>query len=411
MARLEGFDIVCVSVMDWEHPFASSRHHLMRVLAERNRVLFVDNQINPVTAVRGLGRAPMRRKLGALCGLAENPRQVEPNVWVYTPPAVVPMGRLRDRALFEAAYAFNQGRLRAGVRQACRRLGMARPLLWISFNVLSSESLIGALDEQLVAYHCTDEISAMANTSCFAGEIEQRLLARAHLAFCSSRQLAQDKAAYNPSCHFVPNGADVALFEQARDPRLTPHACLDGFRDGPVFGFAGHLEERVDFALLEALADARPDWRFALAGPIAPSRRAAAERLAERPNVRLCGLLQRGELPAFLKGCDVGLIPFVHSAQTRAIYPLKLNEYLAAGKPIALTPFADLREFQDVVHVGDGPGAFTAACRAALADVGPVSEARRVAIARANAWEGRAMQMEELVLQALEAAGKLPRSA
>ncbi len=411
MARLEGFDIVCVSVMDWEHPFASSRHHLMRELALRNRVLFVDNQINPVTAMRGLARAPMRRKLGAWAGLAENPRPIEPNLWVYTPPAVVPMGKLTDRTLFEAAYAFNQGRLRAGVREACRKLEMARPLLWISFNVLSSESLIGALDEQLVVYHCTDEITAMADTSRFAGEIERRLLARAHLTFCSSRQLAEDKAAYNPSCHFVPNGADVALFESARDAALTPHACLDGFRDGPVFGFAGHMEERFDFELLEALAEVRPDWRFALAGPVAASRREAAERLARRPNVRLCGLLQRGELPAFLKGCDVGLIPFVHSAQTRAIYPLKLNEYLAAGLPVALTPFADLREFQGVVHAGDGPGGFAAACRAALADVEPARVAARVAIARGNAWACRAAQMEAGVLQALAAGGKLPRSA
>lgn len=411
MARLEGFDIVCVSVMDWEHPFASSRHHLMRELARRNRVLFVDNQVNPVTAVKGLGHAPMRRKLGAWAGLAPNPREVEPNLWVYTPPPVVPMGKLRDRATFEATYAFNQGRLRAGVRQACKKLGMPRPILWISFNVLSSESLIGALDEQLVVYHCTDEITAMADTSVFAGEIERRLLSRAHLAFCSSRQLAQDKAAFNPACHFVPNGADVSLFETARDPDLAPHAALDGLAGGPVFGFAGHMEERFDFGLLEALAELRPDWRFALAGPVAPSRKQAAERLARLPNVKLCGLLQRGELPAFLKGCDVALIPFVHSAQTRAIYPLKLNEYLAAGKPVALTPFADLREFDGMVHVGDGPAGFAEACRAALADTDPARATSRVAIARANAWEGRAAQMEALVLQALEAGGKLPRTA
>lgn len=411
MARLEGFDIVCVSVMDWAHPFASSRHHLMRELALRNRVLFVDNQINPLTAARGLGQAPMRRKLGAWAGLAPNPREVEPNLWVYTPPAVVPMGRLRDRKLFEAAYAFNQARLRTGVQAACRKLAMDRPLLWISFNVLSSESLIGALDERLVVYHCTDEITAMADTSVFAGEIERRLLARAQLAFCSSRQLASDKGALHPNCHFVPNGADVAHFESARDAALAPHACLDGLPEGPVLGFAGHLEERFDFALMEALADQHPGWTFVLAGPVAASRREAAERLGRRPNVRLVGLLQRGELPAFLKGCDVALIPFVHSAQTRAIYPLKLNEYLAAGKPVALTPFADLREFEGLVHVGDGPQGFAAACRAALADTGPERVAARVAIARENAWDGRAAQMEALVLAALAQGGPLPRSA
>jgi UDP-galactopyranose mutase len=209
----------------------------------------------------------------------------------------------------------------------------------------------------------------------------------------------------------VPNGADSANFERANDPALAAHPCLAGLADGPILGFAGHMEERFDFELVATLADARPDWRIALAGPIAPSRREAADRLATRPNVRFCGLLPRAELPAFLKGCDVALIPFVHSAQTRAIYPLKLNEYLAAGKPVALTPFADLREFEGMVHIGDGPSGFIEACRQALEDLDPGRAAARVAIARANAWDGRAEQMGALVTHALAEAGALPRSA
>jgi hypothetical protein len=412
VARLEGFDIVCVSVMDWEHPFASSRHHLMKELATRNRVLFVDNQVNPLTAVRGAGHPRMRRKLGCWAGLAANPREVSPNLWVYTPPPVVPMGRLTDRRMFDAAYAFNQARLRTGVQQACTALGMSRPLLWISFNVLSSESLIGALNEQLVVYHCTDEITAMVGNSPFVGEIERRLLAKAHLAFCSSRTLAADKGPFCREAHFVPNGADTALFETARDPATIPHPQLAAFAGrGPVFGFAGHIEERFDFALIETLAQATPGWCFALAGPVAASRQAEAERLGRLPNVKLLGLLPRPELPAFLKACDVGLIPFVHSAQTRAIYPLKLNEYLAAGKPVALTPFADLREFEGLIHVGDGPAGFAQACRAALADGGAGRERQRVAIARANTWEARAAQVEALVCKALDRRDALPRPA
>ena len=397
--------------MDWEHPFASSRHHLMRALARRNRVLFVDNQVNPVAALGGLREPPGRRRLAAWAGLTPNPRPVAPNTWVFTPPPVVPMGRLADRALFAAAYAFNQARLRTAVRAAARGLGMTRPILWISFTVLSSERVIGALDEALVVYHCTDEITAMARTSPFAGEIERRLLGRAHLVLCSSRQLAGAKAPFNTNVHCVPNGADVALFARARDAGLTPHACLDGWRDGPVFGFAGHLEERFDFELVGTLARERPDWRFVLAGPVGASRRHALARLTRAPNVRHVGLLPREELPAFLRGVDVAMIPFVASRQTRAIYPLKLNEYLAAGKPVALTPFADLHEFAGVVHQGEGAAGFHAACRAALADVDPAREAARVALAAGADWDARAAAMERLVIATMAAAGKLPASA
>jgi glycosyltransferase involved in cell wall biosynthesis len=369
----------------------------MRALARHNRVLFVDNQFNPLNVLKGLAHAPMRRKLATWAGLAENPREVEPNLWVYNPPPVLPMGKLTDPATFERVYALNQRGLVKGVQRACRRLAFQRPLLWISFNVLSSEGLIGALDERLVIYHCTDEITAMSNTSPFAGAIERRLLTKSDLVFTSSRQLLADKGPFNPNSHFVPNGADTELFERAQD--ATPHPVLAGLA-GPVIGFAGHMEDRFDFELIAAVAAAHPEWSIALAGPIAPAQQAAADRLAARPNVRFCGLLPREELPAFLAGVDVALIPFVHSRQTRAIYPLKLNEYLAAGKPVALTPFADLREFDGLVQVGDGPAAFAEAIAAALADT-PECKAARVALARANNWQGRMETMGALIASTL----------
>ncbi|MEB3329293.1 MAG: glycosyltransferase [Candidatus Sericytochromatia bacterium] len=398
MQRLCGQDIVCVSVMDWDHPFASSRHHLMRLLAARNRVLFVDNQRNPLTVAVGLHRPGGRRIARAWAGLGPNPRPGASGLWVYTPPPAVPMGKLRHPALFEAAYGWNQARLGTGVRAACDALGMRRPLLWISFNVLSSEGVIGRLDERLVVYHCTDAVGAMPGASPFADAIERRLIARSDLVFCSSPVLARERGAGHPDCRWVPNGADVALFEQAADPSLPPHPALRGWGPGPVLGFAGHLEERVDFALVEALAEAEPGWRFVLAGPVAPARRGAAERLARRPNVRLVGLLPRAQLPALLRGCDALLIPFVHSPQTRAIYPLKLNEYLATGKPVATTGFADLGEAAPVVHVGDGVRGFAAAVRAALEDHGPAQVAARRAIARSGDWEQRVIQMEQALL-------------
>jgi hypothetical protein len=397
MPQLAGYDIVCVSVMDWEHPFESSRHHLMRELSRQNRVLFVDNQWNPLNVLKGLRQPAMRRKLAGWAGLAPNPREVAPNLWVYNPPPILPMGQLKDRALFERVYALNQRSLVAGVRGACRQLGFERPVLWISFNVLSSEGLIGSLDESLVVYHCTDEITAMAGVSPFIGEIERRLLSKADLVFTSSRQLLADKGPFNPNSHFVPNGADTQLFETAAEP----HVCLEGL-PRPLIGFTGHLEERFDFALIDAVARAHPAWHFVLAGPVSPSRQAEAEALSRLENVSLVGLLPRRELPAFLSGVDVAMIPFVHSRQTRAIYPLKLNEYLAAGKAVALTPFADLREFDGLVEEGDGPEGFAAAIARALADT-PAKREARVALARSNNWQARAAAMGNHVLAALRA--------
>lgn len=398
---LENQDLVCVSVMDWEHPFQSSRHHLMRELARRNRVLFVDNQWNPLAAWKRRREPAVARKLAVWSGRAPSTVEVEPNLYVHTPWPSLPMGRVSQRPLFAGLYALNQRLLAASVRRAAAKLGMHRPILWISFNVLSSEILTTALAPRLTIYHVTDEITAMAGVSPFAGEIEERLLTRADLVLASSTQLAADKGRLNPRTHWVPNGADTDLFERALGAQ-TPLHPVPAEAPGPVVAFCGHLEERVDFALLAALAEARPEWTFAIAGPVAPSRRAEATALFARPNVRYAGLLPRAELPGFLKGADAAVIPFVHSAQTRAIYPLKLNEYLAAGLPVVATPFADMSGFEGVVRLADDPEAFAAALEEAIAERhAPERIAERVALARSNRWEARAEAIGALLHEAL----------
>ncbi|MEB3196194.1 MAG: glycosyltransferase [Candidatus Sericytochromatia bacterium] len=399
--RLTGQDIVCVSVMDWEHPFASSRHHLMRALAARNRVLFVNNQVNPWAVLGGLRQARGRRACARRVGLVANPEPLTAGLWVHTPPWVVPMGQIGRRGLFERVYRFNQARLLQDVKQACGRLGFRRPILWISFNVLSSESLIAGLDPALTVYHCTDAIAAMPRVSPFAAEIEARLVAQSDLVICSSPALQAAQAARHPACHLVPNGADVALFERAQRLTGSRPARLAGVGPGPLLGFAGHLEERLDLPLITELARARPDWQILLAGPVAPAVRGALRPLAALPNVHLIGLVPREELPAILAACDALMIPFVHSEQTRAIYPLKLNEYLATGKPVVTTGFADWPDVGDSLQVGDGLAGFRAACERALADTSPARAAARVALARANDWEARVQRIEQLLQERL----------
>jgi teichuronic acid biosynthesis glycosyltransferase TuaH len=399
--RLSQRDIVCVSVMDWDHPFRSSRHHLMEALASRNRVLFVNNQVNPYFAVKHWKEPRARRMLRHWWDARQNPQRELPGLWSFTPPPSIPMGQIRDPHLFSAIYRLNQARLRQSVQRACKLLNFQRPLLWISFNTLSSESLIGALNEDLVIYHCTDAIEAMPAHSRFAPVVEKRLLAAADLVFCSSRALAQAKDAQNPACHYIPNGADVDLFEQTWKRVHQPFNALQHLPPGPVLGFAGHMEERFDFDLLAAVAQSRPRWNFALAGPLSPRCHGTAKILQGLPNVHFLGLLPREQLPAFFNQCHALLIPFVSTAQTRAIYPLKLNEYLATGKPVALTPFSDLREFDSWIHTGAGVSGFREACEHALNDHDPSRAQERISIANQNRWDNRVVQMEQIILSAL----------
>lgn len=395
--RLAGRDIVCLSVMDWDHPFPTSRHALMARLAARNRVLFVDSFENPGTVLLNLGEERRRGRLARWLGLSPNPRRLAMNFWVYTPPPCVPMGRLPEGPAFDRAYAANQRILGRSVRLTAGRLGFQSPILWLSFSVLMSEGAIGALGESLVVYHCTDDIAALPGVSPAAAEIEQRLIARADLVFCSSPALAASRGGV-----FVPNGVDFDLFSLARLPDTpVPEALASLPR--PVVGYAGQIDERFDFDLLDAVAQMCPSWPFVLVGGVAPVLRHRFESLlSARANVKYFGLVPQTELPGWLKGFDVAILPWRRTPQTRAIYPLKLGEYLAAGLPVVATPFADLPDARDVLYIAGTAEEFVGGLvRAFTEGVAPLAVGARLAVARQASWDGRLAEMEAHVLRAL----------
>ncbi|MNY09104.1 putative teichuronic acid biosynthesis glycosyltransferase TuaH [compost metagenome] len=198
----------------------------------------------------------------------------------------------------------------------------------------------------------------------------------------------------------MPNGVEYAHYARACDPReVIPAdvACLPS----PVIGYLGNLEARFDYDLIAACAAARPDWSWVLIGPVQPAYAARAEVLRRLPNVHLLGPRPASSAPGYLKGFDVGIIPFVASAQTRAIYPLKLNEYLAAGLPVVMTPFAPLDGFAGTCWIAEGQAAFGAAIAQALAARSSEHREARMALARENDWSARALAMGRILVPRL----------
>lgn len=407
---LNGEQIVCISVHPWDHPFQTSRHHLAVEFARRNTVLFVDPPLNLVSALRSCRTPATRDRLAAWTGRRPALRPIRDGLHVLTPPPILPFGKVRQRPLFDALLAANLVPFRAAVRRAAGALGFARPVLWISFSPLFGRGVLGLLDERLSLYHCTDETATEPRAPVYSAAIERDLLGRVDLVICSSEELKRTKGGFNPFTYTVPNAADVDLFEQALDPATAPPADLAAI-PGPRIGFVGVLDFRVDQALLAACAAARPDLQWVLIGPVHGQWFDQAA-LARYPNVHFLGLKPRAALPAYLKGVDVATIPFVLDRHTSAIYPLKLHEYFAAGRPVAATPLPSLTALADSLaghlHLGAGPAGFLAAIDAALAsrdrDI-----AARVAHARQNAWSGRAADISALIRQRL--AARSPRPA
>ncbi len=392
-------DIVCVSVMDWDWPFWTSRQHLMAQLARSNRVLFVDPPLTFASDYLGARSDPrLRRKLLSWLPKGGLSKRLE-KLTVWSPPPAVPFNRTRNRALFDRLLSFNQRLFRGSLRRTLGRLGFHRPILWVSFNVYFGDAVVGRMGESLSVYHCTDEVSGFPGYSPAIAEIEERLTRRADLVVASSQVLRDARARHNPNSFFVPNGADVEPFLQAATGKGPVPEELVGLPQ-PRVGFVGQIEYRFDAGLLRFAAQRLPSWSFVLIGPVQPGN-AEVEALRGMPNVHFLGLKGRSTIPGYLAHLEAALIPYKINRLTEGIYPLKLHEYLAAGKPVVATPIPSLLGMGDAAYLaGDGPS-FVEALRRAINEDDEGRRRRRMEMARSQSWEARTSEISRLLERSL----------
>ncbi len=342
--RLQGRDIVCVGFADWDTELWTNQHHLMSRLARDNRVLFVESLglRRPQLAGRDLTRIVRRVRRGLRA-----PRAVD-GLHVLS-PIVLPLHGSR------IARALNDRLLPALVGRAARRLGMQRPILWA--YVPQAEVLIDTLDPSLIVYHCVDDIAAQDRIdSASFRAAETRFAARADLVLASAPAIAERLRDISGNVMDAPNVADTELFSRALEPGpLDPQMSA---LPTPRIVFTGAIVAvKLDLPLLAELARLRPDWSFALVGPIGPGEpRADISAIASVPNIHLLGSRPYGELPEVLRAADAGLIPYARNALTESIFPMKVYEYLAAGLPVVATPLPALAGLTDIATAPDAHG-------------------------------------------------------
>jgi glycosyltransferase involved in cell wall biosynthesis len=375
--------IVCFA-KDWDgHP--TSNTHVMRLLARTRRVLWLESIA--MRAPRPGSARDLRRIGRRLRAAVGGPRNVEADLWVAS-PLVLPLPH--------AAWAtqVNHRLLALTVRRLCARLGMPRFQVWTFLPTAGAYA--AALGGTRLVYYCVDDWAhSPDHDGARVAAAEADLCRAADVVFATSSRLADAKRRLNPHTVHAPHGVDHAHFARALDP-VTPVAPAIAALRPPVLVVVGLLDWRLDRALLAAIADRRPDWTLALVGPVLADLGA----LAARPNVHVLGPVPYAALPGVLRGCAVGLVPFVVTPYTRCIDPVKLREYRSAGLPVVASDLSDVAG----AAVAHGPEEFVAAVERALAHDGPAARARRSAAMRDETWEARVRRLEAVVDRPAEAA-------
>jgi len=352
----------------------TSNHHVLHELAKTRRVLWLNSvgtRTPSLSSGRDLGK--IKRKLAEAARGAVN---VQDDLWVAT-PLVLPFPHN------PIARALNRQILRSTIRLLRLRLGIKDFQLWTFLPNVAD--YVGTLGESSSVYYCVDEWSMFSYLDkAQTVAAEQQLLAKVDAVFAINGALADAKRAHNPNTFLSPHGVDHALFAKALDPSTAVPADLAALPQ-PRIGFYGTLRDWVDLPLIAELARRRPQWHFALLG----QQLGDMSAVAGIANVHLLGQKKHGELPAYCKGFDVGIIPYVLDERMAFVNPLKLREYLSAGLPVVSTAVPEVLRYGDRCRVATGADEWIAAIEGALQEGTPAQRQQRSDAMKSETWAAR----------------------
>lgn len=394
MMQAARFSIVCLSPQDWDADLPTNRHQIMRRAAARgHEVLFVETGDFVLwhlwRLVAGGDRRSRARRILAT-------ERVSPRVRVCKAINALPWGH---------KYRFARTVNAAATARRLRRLARALPqpvVLWVYDPAAAGRP--GASGETFAVYDCVDDYAQLTRGDevrrLLVAAADRRVARSSRLVFTTTQPLYARHHELNSRTYHVPNAGDYEHFA----PAAARGIAADEVRDlpRPVIGFAGNMQPgKVDFELLDAIAAERPGWTLLLIGPARAGADEILARLCRRDNVHWLGWKPYAVLPRYVAAFDVGLCPYVWSDAMRSGFPLKLYEYLAAGKPVVASGNPDLAGMEPDVVLAHGAEVFVEAIEAALELLDDGSVARRRALAAPHTWESRTDRLLGLVNEQL----------
>lgn len=381
---ITGRDIVCVSFGAWDD-MVETPQYLMTRLAKHNRVLFVEGPFSVARTLKspGLIASHVRK-------WRSGPRKVADGLWVAEPPPILPK---RTNARINRINAVLLRRWLAG---QAKKLGFDRPIYW---NFQPRFPTIGrGLNAPVSLFYCVDDFAAAPydwNNQDEVRALEEVVCRESDLVICTGRNLVEKRKQFNPRTYFISEAADIALFSQAAQPETVPAPEMAAL-PGKIIGYTGLINWRIDLPLMIYLATRHPEWSFAFIGPLKEDGDMSS--FTSLPNVHLFGRKTVPELPAYLKAMDVCLLPYVLNEYTHHVFPLKLYEYTAAGKPIVSTDMYEMRAYQgDDLAIGRTHEEFEAAIITALDTETPERARARSKRTATHTWEHRIEDISSLI--------------
>jgi len=369
--------IITFSHLRWNFVYQRPQHVLSR-LARNRRVFFIEEPVYDPSGVLSWERS-----------------EPEPGVCVCRPHTPVETPGFNDE---------QESHLIRLLHQLVEEENLQEYLLW--YYTPMALPLGASLNPAAVIYDCMDELSAFLGAPPELLQREEQLLNSADVVFTGGPSLFRAKQNRHPNVHCFPSSVDASHFSKAKN---TPEAADQASLPSPRLGFFGVIDERMDVTLLDSISKAHPEWQIVMVGPVV---KVDPSSLPRHSNLHFFGQRTYAQLPEYLAGWDVCLLPFALNESTRFISPTKTLEYMAAERPIVSTPITDVADpYSQIVHLGGTHQEFIAACEKALRWSEAEREERlgrmRDVLAKTS-WDATAEGMEQQIANVLQSGGATP---
>ncbi len=346
-------DIIFFSLSRYDDPISFVGFSLAKELAKHNRIFFIEQPFTWKDQLTGATPAVAKRKQywkGGQNKYLNDPSFPEKLRYIV-PPRMLPVNFLAPGNIYDQLSSWNNNRMYDLIRDIIEE-NQIRSYIFINcFNPFYIDRFPEDIKPALYAYYCVDDISQVNYTRKHGMRKETNVIKHADICFATGMELQRIKALINPKTYYLPNAGDYSLFSKAANEMLERPIELRAFENRKVIGFTGSVEYRTDFELLKKMVGYHKDKLFVVVGPVY-AKEVSEMGFDQMPNVIFTGARHISALPAYLQYMDVMIIPYRLSVLTKSIYPLKLNEYLGAGKPVVSTIFSeDIKGFNDVVYL------------------------------------------------------------
>ncbi|MFC1623815.1 glycosyltransferase, partial [Candidatus Omnitrophota bacterium] len=392
---LKNQNIICISSIDWDFIWQGHQEIMSSLAKNGNRVLFIENTGVRVPGIRDISRIKNRVKnwLRGIKGM----REETPNLYIFS-PLVLPFPYSR------IARWINHHLILSILDRWTRVMDFSDPIIWTFLPTPLSLDIAESLVKKLAIYYCIDNFSSSSVSAKKVKRSEEKLLRKMDLVFVTSKGLYDHCSKYNEKVYNFPFAVNFNEFEKMRMKKNKPVPEDLANIKRPVIGYVGGVHKWLDQKLLKTLAKNHPEYSFVFVGPAQTD--ITLLKSVDLKNIYFLGNKDHKDVPLYIENFDACIIPYLIADYTKNVYPTKLNEYLAMGKPVISTALPEIIEFNrrygEVVYVAEEEEKFSRYIKDAVSEKDIIKRDRYIEIARENSWKARIEKMSSLIEEEVE---------